>query len=59
VSVVSGGFEYEGQKFRSLTAIAEKITGSHCNGRKFFGFPKMDRRPHGTRVKRKINGRKG
>lgn len=39
VSVVSGSFEYQGQKFKSLTAIAEKITGVHRNGRKFFGLP--------------------
>jgi hypothetical protein len=39
VTVVSGGFEHQGQKFKSLTAIAEKITGVHRNGRKFFGLP--------------------
>ena len=39
VTVVAGGFEYQGQKFKSLTAIAEKITGVHRNGRKFFGLP--------------------
>jgi len=55
ISVVQGGFEYEGQRFRSLTAIAEKITGSHWNGRHFFGLPKMNRRPHSMRIKRKIN----
>ena len=32
-----GGFEYEGEIYRSLTAIAEKITGTHWNGKKFFG----------------------
>ena len=32
-----GMFEYEGEVYRSLTAIAEIITGSHWNGKKFFG----------------------
>ena len=32
-----GRFEYDGDVYRSLTAIAEKITGTHWNGKKFFG----------------------
>jgi len=36
--VVPGGFEYEGKKYRSLTAITKAITGTHWNGRAFFGF---------------------
>ncbi len=32
-----GKFEYDGEIYRSLTAIAEKITGTHWNGKKFFG----------------------
>ena len=32
-----GRFEYDGEIYRSLTAIAEKITGTHWNGKKFFG----------------------
>ena len=55
VSVIQGGFEYGGQRFRSLTAIAEKITGSHWNGRHFFGLPKMERTPRCMKIKRKIN----
>jgi hypothetical protein len=58
VSVVQGGFEYEGRKYRSLTAVAEKITGSHWNGRKFFGVPGMDRKSRGRRMKRKVHNRK-
>jgi hypothetical protein len=45
VVVISGGFEYQGQKFNSLTAVAKKITGSHWNGRKFFGLPRSNRKP--------------
>jgi len=32
------GFEFEGERFKSLTAVAKKITGSHCNGFRFFGL---------------------
>ena len=32
-----GEFEFDGEIYRSLTAIAEKITGTHWNGKKFFG----------------------
>lgn len=32
------GFEYQGRPFRSLTAIAKEITGTHWNGKLFFGL---------------------
>jgi hypothetical protein len=51
VTVVPDGFEYRGQKFGSLTAVAEKITGSHWNGRKFFGLPRSDRKPSSAKNK--------
>ena len=38
VSVVDGGFVYEGETFRSLTAIAVKITGAHWSDPRFFGL---------------------
>jgi hypothetical protein len=38
VTVVSGGFEYEGKRYRSLTAVTRVITGTHWNGRAFFGI---------------------
>ena len=38
VSVVDGGFEYEGKTFPSLTAIAVEITGAHWSGPRFFGL---------------------
>ena len=31
VLIVNNGFEYEGQLFKSLTAVANAITGSHVN----------------------------
>jgi hypothetical protein len=36
VRVLPGGFEYEGQVYRSLSAVAKHITGAHCNGFLFF-----------------------
>ena len=38
VMVLEKGFEFEGQRYRSLTAIAKVVTGSHWNGRHFFGL---------------------
>jgi Protein of unknown function (DUF2924) len=37
------GFEYEGQRYRSLTVIAEQITGAHWSGPRFFGVSKRAR----------------
>ena len=36
VRVLESGFEFEGDVYRSLSAVAKKITGSHCNGFLFF-----------------------
>ena len=33
-----GHFEYEGHRFRSLTAVARHITGQHWSGPLFFGL---------------------
>jgi hypothetical protein len=38
VEVMKDGFEYNGQKWKSLSAIATKITGTKWNGPKFFGM---------------------
>jgi hypothetical protein len=37
VTAVPRGFEYQGQRYRSLSAIARTITGTSWNGRVFFG----------------------
>jgi Protein of unknown function (DUF2924) len=37
------GFEYDGRRYRSLTVIAEKITGAHWSGPRFFGLGKQAR----------------
>ena len=44
VVVRDDGFEYDGQVFRSLSAIAKLITGSHWNGLLFFKIAKPKRR---------------
>jgi hypothetical protein len=36
VKVLPHGFEYEGEVYGSLSAVARAITGSHCNGYLFF-----------------------
>ena len=34
--IVEHGFEYQGHVFPTLSALAKKITGTHCNGFWFF-----------------------
>lgn len=36
VKVLANGFEYGGEVYPSLSAVAKRITGSHCNGYLFF-----------------------
>ena len=43
VLVREDGFEYEGQCYRSLSVIAEQITGAHWSGPRFFGVSKRAR----------------
>jgi hypothetical protein len=38
VTVTEDGFEYAGASYPSLTKIAEKITGAHWSGPRFFGL---------------------
>jgi len=35
---VDGGWEHEGVVYRSLSAVAKHVTGSHWNGKLFFGL---------------------
>lgn len=37
-TVIEGGFEYQGRKYRSLSAVARAITGTRWNGPMFFGL---------------------
>ena len=36
VHVLPDGFDFEGEVYKSLSAVAKKITGTHCNGYFFF-----------------------
>lgn len=37
VDVVEYGYRLDGKEYRSLSAIARKITGAHWSGPRFFG----------------------
>lgn len=38
VLVLEAGFEYQGERYGSLTEIARRITGAHWSGPRFFGI---------------------
>ena len=40
VKVLDDGFEYDGRRFASLSAVAKEITGTKWNGFLFFGLTK-------------------
>jgi hypothetical protein len=40
VTVLPDGFEHEGERYKSLSAVAKAVTGQHINGRAFFGIAK-------------------
>ena len=42
VTVLPKGFEWEGQVYRSLSAVAKAVTGSHWNGYLFFNLTNGD-----------------
>ena len=37
VTAKENGFEYQNQTYKTLSAVANVITGTHWNGKKFFG----------------------
>lgn len=39
VVVCANGFEYAGETYRSLSAVARRITGTAWSGPRFFGLP--------------------
>lgn len=49
VTILPNGFEYEGDVYRSLSAVAHAITGSHWNGLHFFGLAEPKRRKEASR----------
>ncbi len=40
VLVLQQGFEYDGARYTSLTAVVRRITGKHWNGFHFFALKK-------------------
>jgi len=38
VTVLADGFEWEGERYKSLTAVAKAVTGKHWNGFHFFNL---------------------
>jgi len=45
VTVLTDGFEFEGQRYKSLSAVAKLVTGAHWNGFHFFGLVTKERQP--------------
>jgi hypothetical protein len=44
VRILDDGFEFDGRRYRSLTAIAKLVTGAHWNGLLFFGMIRQQRK---------------
>jgi len=38
ITVLKDGFDWQGRKYKSLSAVARKITGTRWNGYRFFGL---------------------
>jgi hypothetical protein len=44
VKVLDDGFEHDGRRYRSLSAIASEVTGTRWNGYAFFGLGTQEKR---------------
>src|SRR5882757_10813481 len=61
VTAISGGFEWNGQTYKSLSAVAKEITGTNWNGYAFFGIkraPTTNKNaagPHRTSAKEHVS----
>jgi hypothetical protein len=44
VTVIDGGYEHQGKRYRSLSAVARAITGTQWSGPLFFGLRKTGSR---------------
>jgi hypothetical protein len=45
VRVLTQGFEFEGTRYPSLSAVAKAVTGCHCNGFLFFRLARQGEQP--------------
>src|SRR5205823_6836355 len=57
VTVTEDGFEYAGTSYASLTKIANKITGGHWSGPRFFGLTAAGPALHSTVKAGSVRGR--
>jgi hypothetical protein len=57
VRVLAQGFEYEGRRYRSLSAVAREATGTRWNGLVFFGLAKRGESARCKRGKTAANGK--
>jgi len=48
VQVLRRGFEYNGEVYRSLSAVAKAVTGGHWNGYHFFGLQRPTKQKGGA-----------
>ena len=51
VVVLENGFDYDGERYPSLSKIATRITGAHWSGPRFFGIKRTSSRPTPTEAR--------
>ena len=51
VRILPDGFEYDGEVYRTLSAVAKTITGTHWNGYHFFRLGKKGSNGNGKNEK--------
>jgi len=47
VKILVNGFEFDGEIYRSLSAIASEVTGTKWNGFLFFSLTSREEQPNG------------
>lgn len=57
VTVIQNCYEYNGKKYKSLSAIANEITGTRWNGKKFFGLLKPECSTHTAALSRRSSAK--
>lgn len=57
VTVIQNSYEYNGKKYKSLSAIANEITGTRWNGKKFFGLLKPECSTHTAALSRRSSAK--
>lgn len=57
VTVIQNCYEYNGKKYKSLSAIANEITGTRLNGKKFFGLLKPECSTHTAALSRRSSAK--